>query len=59
MSDETSDLQAQVTALQNQVNALEGKVAAIEAQLGKQASNAAGDEDDDGDVSFPVGGPGP
>jgi peptidoglycan hydrolase CwlO-like protein len=51
MSDETSDLQEQVSALQSQVDALEAKVSAIQEQLGNQ--------DDDGDVSFPVGGAGP
>jgi hypothetical protein len=62
MSDETTDLQAQVTALQDQVGALERKVSALQAQLGvPQAPTAGGDVDADadaGDLSFPVSGPG-
>lgn len=54
MSDETSDLQAQVSALQSQLNALEAKVSAIQEHLGLQAPS-----DDDGDIPFPVGGAGP
>lgn len=53
MSDETSDLQSQVSALQSQVDALEAKVSAIQAQLGNQQ------DDEDGDIPFPVGGAGP
>ncbi len=52
MSDESSDLQTQVSALQSQVDELEAKVSAIQQQLGNQ-------DDDDGDISFPVGGAGP
>ena len=60
MSEETTDLQTQVSALQSQVSALEGKVSAIQEQLGKlQTANASGGDDDDGDISFPVGGAGP
>jgi hypothetical protein len=60
MSDETSDLQTQVSALQSQVSALEGKVSAIQEQLGKlQAPDVSGDDDDGGDISFPASGPGP
>lgn len=54
MNDESSDLQAQVSALQSQVDALEAKVSAIQEQLGNQPPG-----DDDGDIPFPVGGPGP
>jgi predicted nucleic acid-binding Zn-ribbon protein len=53
MSNETSDVQTQVSALQSQVSALEQKVSAIEERLAKLSG------DDDGDVSFPVSGPGP
>jgi hypothetical protein len=61
MSDETSDVQTQVTTLQSQVSSLEAKVSAIQEQLGKlQTPNASGaGDDDDGDISFPVGGTGP
>jgi chaperonin cofactor prefoldin len=55
MSDETSDLQTQVSALQSQMDALEAKVSAIQAQIGNQAPP----DDDDGDIPFPVGGAGP
>jgi hypothetical protein len=60
MSDETSDLQTQVTALQSQVSALEGKVSALQEQLGKlRTPNVSGDTEDDEDISFPAGGAGP
>jgi prefoldin subunit 5 len=53
MSDDTSDLQAQVSALQSQVSALEGQVAEIQQQL------AGLTDDGDDDVPFPAGGSGP
>ena len=61
MSDETSDLQTQVSALRSQMSALETKVSAIQDQLGKlQTPSVSGEaDDDDGDISFPVGGSGP
>ena len=61
MSDDTSDLQTQVTALQSQVSALEGKVSAMQEQMSAlQTRNvSAGTDEDDGDISFPVGGSGP
>jgi outer membrane murein-binding lipoprotein Lpp len=60
MSDETADLQAQVTALQGRVGALEDEVSALQSQIAAlQKPNAGRDaEADEGDVSFPVAGPG-
>jgi prefoldin subunit 5 len=55
MSDESSDLQSQVSALQSKLSALEAKVSAIQEHLGLQGA----DGDDDGDIPFPVGGAGP
>ncbi len=53
MSDETADLEARVRALEEQVSA-------IQAQLKSQTANVSPDsEDEDGDISFPVGGAGP
>ena len=61
MSDETNDLQAQVTALQGRLGALEDKVGALQGQIAAlQTPNAGGDNDaDDDDISFPVAGAGP
>lgn len=61
MSDDTSDLQAQVTALQGRVDALEGTIAALQDQVAAFQSQDTGSEPDadEGDVSFPVVGPGP
>ena len=58
MSDETADLQAQVTALQAQVSALERRVSALQDQLNALQPSGAGDDADEGDISFPVPGPG-
>jgi len=54
MSDETSDLHAEVAALRKEISELEQKfeqkLKALEQRLGG---------DDDSSVSFPAGGPGP
>ena len=53
MSDDTSDLEARVSAPGAQESA-------TRAQLKPQTTNMSPDtEDEDGDISFPAGGPGP
>jgi cell division protein FtsB len=58
MSEDTTDLQRQVTTLQAQVSALERKVSALQDQLNALLPSRARDDGDEGDISFPVPGPG-
>jgi hypothetical protein len=60
MTDENSDLQAQLTALQGRVSALEGHVTSLQSEIATlQGKKAGADTDaDDEDIPFPVAGAG-